>query len=914
MGSFNFTPGQEPQLDVPTPDLPLPDVEGWFTGIIKSASSWLRSTVGFQFLQWLVSTVVGLVVTAALAVGGPAAAAVAKGFIEGEAGADDEFGRLAEVAIEGLLGIKVAIRGTGTAAGGAGRRQAASDIGDGILKGLFEAGAPTGADGLQPGDAGVRNYLSKVVGLGFEGWLQGWMMEMLSLGHYEKFGELKDILAQSLGLGRLSRRIMGPVADILIVKPYTWQLNERYRPELLNAGQLSRAVKKGRLTKAEASAELARQGWADKRIELLLAEDDKHLSASDLDYMIAREMVDIDYARAQLTAQGWPVEEIDRLLTVTQDQRLYPFRKQLVSEARSAYVSRDLEAGDFQRIVTDSGIPRDEQDMILLHAGLARELNVKHISEGDMEAAVKIGLKGIQDYRALLQRLGYSLDDIETKELLLELAIQKDTTAQKLKDAAAKVKADAAAKKAADAAAKLAEAAQRAADKGLSLAQVEQLVRAGKRSIAQYESFLHAQGYSDQDAQDLGDVLLNDINARAAAAARKAELDRDAAARKINPGQVEKAVKQGVLSLEDYQTFLAQNGYSAADQTTLVKLLRAELADAAEAEKAKAAAAAKLSARDVSLSELENAVRAGLQTVDAYTARLLKEGFTQDAADILTGLLQQQLTDDEAARQRRAQVAAAAAKKSLSLADLEKAVMAGVKTMADYRAAVSQLGFSVDDQDTLSGLLQLQLDAAKQAAAKRAAAAAALAQKHVSLADVERAVKLGVLTLDQYRAFLVAQQFAPGDVQILSNSLVAEVAAVEDAKAKRAAAVKAAPAKDVSESQMRQAVLDGIRPPLDYELYLRGSGYSAAAVDTLVSLLALELDQHQAAAARQAQVDGELGGKGISLGDFRAAVRAGLKSLDEYAAYLAQLGYGDDDVSTLGYLLESQMTPKQTGG
>jgi hypothetical protein len=911
MENPNYLQGQPPPNDIPRPSPLDADAANWGVRMADQIGNWAASNVGQTTFGYVISQALGLTLGLIIKFGSWVASNLVRIFMIGREASDNSFDEITRVAIKDLLNVDVSITGAGKPGTGQQRHDAHKEIGAGILRALFVDGAPTDHGTLVPSDAGAQRYLTLATKLALEGWLEGWLMEALSAGQMETFAELKDVFANVLGLNGIGPRVMGPALDILCVTPYEWQLNKQYRPKLLSARQLARLIKQKKIQPDIAREMLARQGYTDDAINALMAEDDKHFPANDLDYMYARGLISNDDAAAQLVAEGWHEDQARTILALEQDRRYDTFQRRLAEMATVAYGNNAIERDKLDAVLQSSGIPDRERAFYVLQAQLARELTHKELSEGDMEKAYKLGFRGVNDYRAFLKRLGYSDVDAQTKELLLIAEVDNATKAKAAKDAADKQRAADKAARDAELAKKRQEAADRAAHHGLSLGQFEGLVRDGSRTLAQYESFIAAQGYSAQDAADLADELANQLAARKAAEDRRAELARQAKVKGISVADVEKSTRLGLLSIDDYGAFLSQHGYTDEDRATLVRLLQEEIDDATEAEQAKADAKAKLAEKRISLDSLTRAVRAGLQTVDDYRARLTAEGFTDDSADVMVSLLQSDLAADDAARARRDQVAAAAAKKKLSLSDLERAVRSGVRPIGDYRAAVAGLGFATADQDTLVNLLQLDIDADKDAAKRRQVAADALLVKHITLSEVERAVKLGVMTTDQYRAFLIKQGFVADDVSVLVSSLVAEVAAVAKVKAARDAAAKRAPSPDLSEATMRRAVLAGVRSPIEYQVLMQSQGYDASEVATFVGLLNDELAQHKSALARQGAVDTALLKKGISLSDFRAAVKAGVKSLDDYTAFLTEQGYGIEDTSTLGDLLSIQIAPKK---
>ena len=200
------------------------------------------------------------------------------------------------------------------------------------------------------------------------------------------------------------------------------------------------------------------------------------------------------------------------------------------------------------------------------------------------------------------------------------------------------------------------------------------------------------------------------------------------------------------------------------------------------------------------------------------------------------------MQDLAAAKAARAAADAAAKNKGLSLAQLEAAVKAGVLPIASYRAAAQSAGLTADAVNTIVALLQTELDTAAAADARRKAIADAAAIKHVSLAQLETAVKLGVSTLDDYDAAIRAAGYADEDVALLDAILSAKLDRLAAAQQRHDEIAAEQATKDPTLAQLDQAVIDGLRTIDDFAAEVSRRGYGPDDVELLVELLQVKLD------------------------------------------------------------------------
>lgn len=398
---------------------------------------------------------------------------------------------------------------------------------------------------------------------------------------------------------------------------------------------------------------------------------------------------------------------------------------------------------------------------------------------------------------------------------------------------------------------------------------------------------------------------------------------------RLSLGQAESAVEQHIWSFADYRRYLDDRGYRDEDITTLDLLLRAKLGrlEDVQAERAQAAAdrdaekavrqADARARRDAIVraratfsgapAQAERLVIRGLMSVGTYRQILIDHGLSPDDATVLGELARQDAAAHAEAQARRAAAAAQDTHPTISIGDLERAVRLGTLSLDAFRAALDDRGFSDADINVLVTILTRELADLVDARRRRDEATARLATRSLSLADEERAVRDGLLSLDQYRGFLTAEKFSPADVATLAALLERELDDDRAAEQRRADAAARLARQEISLADLEQAVRRGLRTMDDYRGFLLAHGFSSGDVATLVALLARQVDADQAAAAAHATATTTLAARSLSLGQVETAVLAGVLSLADYRAFLERERFADADVATLVDLLTGRL-------
>lgn len=807
--------------------------------------------------------------------------------------------------LSGLFGAEFNERDFSRAmAKGAGNR-GATEIMNGFMRAIV---GDTPAE-LQPTDTGAKRIAAAAVQASLESTFNAEVPEMLShllpfdVGHFEHLSALPENIIRSLGVSRLVRRALQPFVTVCCTTPAVWKVNKDHRPTLLGASTLARQITRNPPKADTWKEDLRREGYTEERIEALLNEQAKFHSIADLDLLMRAGTWSEGQSLKHLSDQGYAADIATTELQIEKLKRIATFERQIANAAVDAYVEGRISEGELGGGVTGSTISPQEKAQYVELAIARRMYARRPLTPAEAKACVHAKILSVRDYRLALERDGRDDEAVAALELLLRSELDKEADVERLREKQAEERArDKEARDAARAARLAAVAAQRALARRGTEADLEAAAIRGLIPIGRVTE-VYAARY-DSDTVDALVELLTDRRAAYVAQQEAAALAKArAAVRAIDVGAIERAVLEGVLTLDQYRGRLGELGFTPADADLLAATLAARIEARDEAQRQRDAAAAAAKVRHIDLGRLELLVRRGHRSLADYDAQLAALGFEEGARAAMRELLQLQIDDDAAAARTRAAAAAHLAARGLSLEQFRRAVVLGLKPINAFVDWLLAQGFSAADAGTLRAELAVDVAAADAAQRARDAADRRVQAGLAPLADVRRAARLRLIPVSVYEARLVAAGYTPDDLAIEQDLLATEIS--DDAAQQAAADAREASstAPGLTLAQLRAAVLAGVATIDAYAGRAAALGFSAADTATLRATLQATLDATAAARARAAQLAAEGADREVSRADVEKAVRAGLQTLADYGAWLDAHGYAQDDAALLVAIL-----------
>jgi len=651
----------------------------------------------------------------------------------------------------------------------------AGALGSGISGDSSAAPLPFGQQMVSTaGATAARRHLGRMIQSSVAAGNTALLTEMASLGILDTAKEYADNLKQNLAFSRMTRIAIAPLFQVLIGDPLKAELNFKYRPHQLSAGETVQGFIRGHMSRADLDIILGRMGHSAEAINLLIDAARPQASVSELARTWQYKQQTREQIKAAIVARGILDADaemmINNILDTAVDSRVNTFITTIMSLAENRLIGTD----QLNTLIDPLPIFDDEKTWIRKIVGLKLDADLQDFTLAQVKELYLALRIDLTDVDAWFDRQNYRLD--VRKALRLDLLLTQADQSQKALSAAA----DAAAKAHAAADAAAAKAQQDAAltlgstGKPLTFAQVEAQYVAGRLTDDQYKTFLSNYGYSGVPLE----LEFQDAKAKRTAAEDKAAkagtIVGGSAAPALTLSQIESAYVDRIISQDEFISRVLDLGYSNDDATIIAADAANKLATA-DAQRAGAGTLPPGTPKPkLTASQGEAAYIGGIYTREDLEELLGLLGYIGDSLDTFM-----QLADEKKAK-ADATAAAAEAKKNaqpaskLTTAQQVAAYVADEITRAQLQSYLANNGYTASDQAIILE------DADNKHAARLAAIAAGQvvppgpAAKTLSLSEETDAFIADQVTAAAFRDYLSAAGYSAGDVDILVNLATAK--------------------------------------------------------------------------------------------------------------------------------------------
>jgi hypothetical protein len=370
-----------------------------------------------------------------------------------------ETSELASVALSEVFGTPVRIGGGGNSFGGGD----ATNLGRSILE-RFLPVLTGGEAKVGPTAEPAERFLGELLGVSVRAWLLEFISDLMPEAvRIAPFNDLVDSVLGSTGVSRLARVALRPAIQVAVAEPLQWLVLDTLRPTLLSEGQAVKTFLSGKWTRQQLDDELGAKGFSFDRQEAIIASAEKGLSISDVRVLVKNKAWTDEQAVTLLSEQGIPNGNVRAMLDVGVFQEIDALRPRAIAAFELQWKRGVTDDSGFTSALAALNIRPEVAAFWLqiLHAEKAAGFRVLDVSQ--LNKARDGNVISAPEWRAGLELLGYSTDDVTVLELTEQgaLASREAAAAAKVaqKQKAAADKAAAKEQAAADKAARVAAAA-----------------------------------------------------------------------------------------------------------------------------------------------------------------------------------------------------------------------------------------------------------------------------------------------------------------------------------------------------------------------------------------------------------------------------------------------------------------------
>jgi hypothetical protein len=389
---------------------------------------------------------------------------VAPAFLKAQGENNESFYKLSGAILEDLTGVPVDTAPL-IAAGTAGDRLKAMQIFGGDLYKLLEDEFAAGRTDLEASDNGAaKRFLGFLMNFAIR---QGNIELLASMipeeirvaDGFRAYGEL---MAKNLGLGRMARRALQPLIQILVSDPLTYQLQETYRPKRIGPMPAIKKFFRSPDFEAQMRKELAQEGYSDARTNDLIDEmrplNPEHII---LKYLFLKGNTDdlingspTSGARDLLIRRGYTPDDVEVFI---QGSRPTLEKDEIALLFTHGIIEHDIAITFLNHV----GFDTDTAQLVLQAHSLTHSQQRK-LGLNELKKAFHNSVIDLLELKAHLTQQGYSDDDIQ----IITLDLLQPTTGKV---------------------------------RQLSLAEIKAGFKAGVLTEQQASQHLKALGYSDAD-------------------------------------------------------------------------------------------------------------------------------------------------------------------------------------------------------------------------------------------------------------------------------------------------------------------------------------------------------------------------------------------------------------------------------
>jgi hypothetical protein len=236
--------------------------------------------------------------------------------------------------------------------------------------------------------------------------------------HLDEFREIGEQVAKNLGLGRMHRQVMKPIINTLIATPYQWYLNQKFHPTQFKEGDLVNPFTQTLMDHDTIFHAMDLLGYSQDKIEKLIHLHQKRLTLSDVELFVRYEILDRSTALNMVADLGYDQDTAASAFNAEDLRRADAVLRKLIGDIETRVIDGQLTTDAFSQLLDSLPLGTYEKKFYLQTVQYKVKATHAHISFAQAQKAFEIGLWTLDQLDAYLVARGFSLDDVQTLELL----------------------------------------------------------------------------------------------------------------------------------------------------------------------------------------------------------------------------------------------------------------------------------------------------------------------------------------------------------------------------------------------------------------------------------------------------------------------------------------------------------------
>ena len=315
-----------------------------------------------------------------------------------------------------------------------------------LMNQLVTEFSPPGGAAVGPSTAPAATFAGLAVNFGIASAIMGVIGGMIPETHLDELRELGEEVAQNIGLGRLVRRALQPLIQILVANPMTWAINTQYLPTQFSIGELINPYAQTSVDQTHLFAAMNLLGYSNDKIQAIIEMHQKRLNPGDVKLLLDYGSWDQPTSEAYITKLNWPAELTPTVLLLEELKEERAWNNKLVAELETEVKNGNVTIDEFETVIRGLPYSKPVQDIIIGTVQYkvkahVEKTKVAHLGYAQLKQAFEQGIATITDLTDRWTAQGYSQADQDILTFLVLFDLQQFEAAQAKKAATAAKKA-----------------------------------------------------------------------------------------------------------------------------------------------------------------------------------------------------------------------------------------------------------------------------------------------------------------------------------------------------------------------------------------------------------------------------------------------------------------------------------------